>query len=64
MQDFAVQIIGGTDALRAFAMQAPQAAGAMTGFEGKLDVTVKVEGGDALRIISIDIDDPPPAREA
>lgn len=36
VQDFAVQIIGGTDALRAFAMQAPQAAGAMTGFEGKL----------------------------
>ncbi|MCC4254144.1 hypothetical protein LL251_17165 [Sphingobium naphthae] len=28
-QDFAVQIIGGTDAVRAFAMQAPQAIGAL-----------------------------------
>lgn len=36
VQDFAVQVVGGTSALRAFAMQAPQAAGALTGFEGKL----------------------------
>lgn len=36
LQDFAVQVVGGTSALRAFAMQAPQAAGALTGFEGKL----------------------------
>ncbi len=28
-QDFAVQVIGGTDAIRAFAMQAPQAIGAL-----------------------------------
>lgn len=28
-QDFAVQVIGGTDAVRAFAMQAPQAIGAL-----------------------------------
>lgn len=36
LQDFSVQVVGGTSALRAFAMQAPQAAGALTGFEGKL----------------------------
>lgn len=36
IQDFAVQIVGGTSAMRAFAMQAPQAAGALGGFEGKL----------------------------
>lgn len=45
VQDFAVQIIGGTDALRAFAMQAPQAAGAMTGFEGKLGSVGKFLNG-------------------
>lgn len=36
VQDFAVQIVGGTSAIRAFAMQAPQAAGALTGFGGVL----------------------------
>lgn len=36
VQDFAVQVVGGTSALRAFAMQAPQAAGALTGFGGTL----------------------------
>jgi copper chaperone CopZ len=36
LQDFAVQVVGGTSVLRAFAMQAPQAAGALSGFEGKL----------------------------
>lgn len=36
LQDFSVQVVGGTSVLRAFAMQFPQAAGALTGFEGKL----------------------------
>ncbi|WP_339109271.1 hypothetical protein [Thioclava sp. GXIMD4216] len=35
VQDFFVQIAGGTDAMRAFAMQAPQLLGAL-GFTGKL----------------------------
>ncbi|WP_406720721.1 hypothetical protein RPE78_12345 [Thioclava litoralis] len=35
VQDFFVQIAGGTDAMRAFAMQAPQLLGAL-GFSGKL----------------------------
>jgi hypothetical protein len=38
VQDFAVQVVGGTSVLRAFAMQFPQAAGALTGFEGRLGV--------------------------
>ncbi|MEH3121095.1 MAG: hypothetical protein PGN16_03800 [Sphingomonas phyllosphaerae] len=36
LQDFSVQVVGGTSALRAFAMQAPQAAGALNGFGGTL----------------------------
>ncbi|WP_416463957.1 hypothetical protein [Sphingomonas sp. VDB2] len=36
MSDFSVQVIGGTSVLRAFAMQFPQATGALSGFEGKL----------------------------
>lgn len=36
VQDFAVQVVGGTSALRAFAQQFPQAAGAMMGMEGRL----------------------------
>ncbi|USI71613.1 hypothetical protein [Sphingomonas morindae] len=36
VQDFAVQVVGGTSALRAFAQQFPQAAGSLTGFGGTL----------------------------
>lgn len=36
LQDFSVQVVGGTSVLRAFAMQAPQAAGALNGFGGAL----------------------------
>ena len=45
VQDFAVQIVGGTSAMRAFAMQAPQAAGALGGFEGKLGTVGKFLNG-------------------
>ena len=44
-QDFAVQVAGGTSALRAFAQQFPQAAGALTGFEGKLGAVGAFLGG-------------------
>ena len=36
-QDFAVQVIGGTDAIRAFAMQAPQAIGALQLMSGQAE---------------------------
>ena len=36
-QDFAVQVIGGTDAVRAFAMQAPQAIGALQLMSGQAE---------------------------
>ncbi len=45
IQDFAVQVVGGTSVMRAFAMQAPQAAGALTGFEGKLGTVGKFLNG-------------------
>ncbi|WP_420141764.1 phage tail tape measure C-terminal domain-containing protein [Sphingomonas sp.] len=45
VQDFAVQVVGGTSALRAFAVQFPQAAGALTGFEGKLGAVGKFLNG-------------------
>lgn len=56
LQDFAVQVVGGTSALRAFAMQAPQAAGALTGFEGKLGTVGRFLNGPwgiALTLASV-----------
>ncbi|WP_242137385.1 D-alanyl-D-alanine carboxypeptidase family protein [Sphingomonas sp. TREG-RG-20F-R18-01] len=54
-QDFAVQVAGGTSALRAFAQQFPQAAGALSGFEGKLGALGAFFGGPMGIVLTLGI---------